>query len=318
MGERFTVVGIGEALFDIFPESERLGGAPLNMALCAHQLAQVRGGRGVLASRIGQDELGQRLRDELTARGLTTDYIQTDPDRSTGKVYVDFDIEGNPTYEIVQHVAWDVIQYDPDIEDLAQGCQAVCFGTLAQRNAQTRHTIYRFLDHTRRAPILFDVNLRGETYDHSMIRRSCEQATIVKLNDQELPVIANLLGIVVEEEASSEGHVEGRTAGQSERKITLQIKAIINRFNLEALVARRAVPTARSCTPRRTCTKASLRTISPPPTPTRWARAMRVPRRSSWRVCFACPRKRSSTSPTTAAHTSPPSRARHPSCPRRS
>ncbi|MFA9477857.1 carbohydrate kinase [Phycisphaerales bacterium AB-hyl4] len=188
--ERFTIVGIGEALFDLFPESQRLGGAPLNVALHAHQLAQVRQGRGVPVSRVGQDELGQLLIDQVKERGVTTEFIQTDPDKPTGTVYVDFDADGQPTFDIVQNVAWDVLSFDFDLEDLARTCAAVAFGTLAQRDAQARNSIYRFLDTARQAVRLFDVNLRQNFYDARMLRRSCELATVLKLNEHELPAIA--------------------------------------------------------------------------------------------------------------------------------
>ena len=69
----FQIVGIGEALFDVFPDRRQLGGAPLNLTACAHQLLQPHGGRGVVVSRVGQDGLGREVRDALTERGLTTD-----------------------------------------------------------------------------------------------------------------------------------------------------------------------------------------------------------------------------------------------------
>lgn len=230
MGERFTVVGLGEALYDVFPTERRLGGAPLNVAVAADQLAQVRGGRGVPVSRVGQDDLGEQALAELQERGISTDYIQTDPDRATGRVYVDFDIEGQPSYEIVRDVAWDVIQFDPDLEDLAQRCEAVCFGTLAQRDAQSRNAIHRFLDTTRRATLLFDVNLRPPFYDHGILLRSCERATVVKLNQQELVTVADLMGI-------------------TETGPEAQIKAMIERFDLEAVVLTRGVDGTQLHTP---------------------------------------------------------------------
>lgn len=228
--ERFTVVGIGEALFDIFPDRERLGGAPLNVALCADQLARAREGRGVLVSRAGQDELGDRMRDQLQKRGMSVDYLQSDPDRPTGRVYVDFDIEGNPTFQIVKDVAWDVIQFDFDIEDLAQRCEAACFGTLAQRDGQSRNAIHRFLDSTRRATLLFDVNLREGFHDYGVIHRSCQRATIVKLNDQELPIVAGVLGL----------GTGGAGSGAEElAKLDAQAKALLKQYQLEAVVLTR-------------------------------------------------------------------------------
>lgn len=195
MPNRFTIVGIGEALFDILPDAQHAGGAPFNVAVHAHQLAKKHGGRGVIVSRVGQDPLGQEIIAQLKDRQMETSYIQTDPDLGTGRVYVQLDDHGQPTYDIIQNVAWDVIQFDPDLEELARRCDAICFGTLAQRHPQSRQTIYRFLAEARSAVKLLDVNLRGNFYEPATLRRSCEQATIIKLNEAELPVVRSLLGM---------------------------------------------------------------------------------------------------------------------------
>lgn len=195
---RFTIVGIGEALYDVFPQREVIGGAPLNAVVHAQQLGQPFDARGVLVSRVGQDAMGQRLLDELRDRGLSLDVMQTDPDNPTGRVYVDLDADGHPTYDIVEHVAWDVIQFDFDLEDLARQCHAICFGSLAQREGQSRNTIYRFLDLAPRQVKLFDVNLRPPYFDRNVLERSCERASIVKLNSDELPVVMRTLRLPAE------------------------------------------------------------------------------------------------------------------------
>lgn len=197
MKARFCIVGLGEALFDLFPDAAILGGAPLNAAVHAHQLAQRRGGEAAVVSRVGQDRLGQQVFDELNQRGVNTSWLQSDPDHDTGKVYVSFDERGEPCYEIVRNVAWDWLQFDPDLEDLARRCEAVCFGTLAQREAQSRNTVYRFLESASRAVRLFDVNLRQKFFDAAILRRSCELASVLKLNRAELPAVAQLLGVHV-------------------------------------------------------------------------------------------------------------------------
>ncbi len=195
MPPRFTIVGLGEALFDLFPDRQILGGAPLNVAVHAHQLGGIVGGRGLVVSRVGQDDLGNLLLDDLRGRNMTTDYVQTDPDHPTGRVYVSFNDDGSHGFEIVRNVAWDWLQFDPDMESLAVACDAVCFGSLAQRDAQSRNTIYRFLNAARRAVRLFDVNLRQDYFSRDVLTRSCELATAVKLNDEELPVVARLLNL---------------------------------------------------------------------------------------------------------------------------
>lgn len=225
---QFTIVGLGEALFDVFPDRQVLGGAPLNVAVHAHQLASAGGesprGRGVVVSRVGQDDLGDLVLQELRQRGMTTDFVQTDPDRDTGTVYVDMDASGGHSFRIVRDVAWDVLQYDFDIEDLAKRCDAVAFGTLAQRDGQTRNTIYRFLEDAKRAVKLFDVNLRQRYYDQRIIQRSCELSDIVKLNEHELPIICEQVGLA----GAGRGEVNetDRKAEALRKKFSLDLVAL--------------------------------------------------------------------------------------------
>jgi fructokinase len=220
-----TIVGLGEALFDLFPDREVLGGAPLNVAVHAHQLAEVLGGRGVVVSRIGQDDLGRQLLADVTGRKMTAEYIQTDPDHPTGRVYVGFDDRGEPSFDIVRGVAWDWLQFDPDLEALAASCQAVCFGSLAQREAQARNTIYRFLTAAKEAVRLFDVNLRQQYFDRQILEKSFALATAIKLNDQELPVVARTVGL---------GEIAGGDEGLDQGA-----KLLVKRFGVKLLALTR-------------------------------------------------------------------------------
>ncbi|MEM6334159.1 MAG: PfkB family carbohydrate kinase [Planctomycetota bacterium] len=197
---RFTVVGLGEALFDIFGTEQRLGGAPLNVAVHAHALAAPHGGRAVCVSRVGQDPLGDQLLATLAERDLDTAVLQTDPDRPTGRVYVTTDGQGSPAYDIPPNQAWDVLQPDPDLDDLAQTTSALTFGSLAQRDPQSRSTIRRFVEQSRHAIRLFDVNLRLDFYDRSILEWSLENASIVKLNDEELDAVCHTVRITADAE----------------------------------------------------------------------------------------------------------------------
>jgi fructokinase len=195
MATPFSIVGIGEALFDLVGSEQHPGGAPMNVAIHAHQLGRAHGGQGVLVSRVGQDDLGERIAQLLAGLGMTTDYLQSDPDHPTGRVYVETGADGEPRYEIIENTAWDLLQYDPDMDPLALACQGVCFGSLAQRHAQSRNTIYRFLDTSRARYKMFDVNLREPFYDRQHVTRSCELATVVKLNAGELQTLDGLLNL---------------------------------------------------------------------------------------------------------------------------
>lgn len=190
----FTIVGLGEALYDLYPRTQQLGGAALNVAVHAHQLAHPVGGRGILVSRVGQDDPGRQLIAELHHRGLNTDMIQTDPDHETGTVLVHPNHSGEVEYQIAPDAAWDWLQFDPDVEALAQKCDAVCFGSLAQRCGQSRSAIQRFLSAARRAVKVFDLNLRDNP-DHAILQRSCEFATIVKGNIREISTLGDILGL---------------------------------------------------------------------------------------------------------------------------
>ena len=215
-----VIVGLGEALFDLLPSGRVLGGAPLNVAWHTHALLRGGTGQGVVASRLGSDELGDEIVAELASRGMATDYLQRDADHPTGTVNVTLR-DGQPTFEIVADVAWDYMEFTSRWSGLAGRATAVCFGTLAQRSAQSRATIEAFLDAAPGAVRLFDVNLRQQFFDRTLLEASCQQATIVKLNEEELPVLTKLLGL-------------------SARAPADQLKQLQSRFGLDAVVFTRA------------------------------------------------------------------------------
>lgn len=195
MSDSFLIVGAGEALFDIIRGNAILGGAPLNVAVHAQQLSAKLGGRAAMLTRVGQDDLGQRVIQELTRFGVDTSAIQTDPDKKTGRVFVNLDDHGKPSYEIVQDVAWDWLQYDPDLDSLARRCDAIAFGSLAQRNTQSRFALHRVLESAKQAVRLFDVNLRQHYHSRDILETSLQLSTALKLNTGELPTVCQALGI---------------------------------------------------------------------------------------------------------------------------
>lgn len=194
MNSAFTIVGLGESLFDVFPDRAVLGGAPLNVAYHAHQLCSANGGRGVVASRAGTDDLGRRLLDELRTRNLTTEFVQIDTAHPTGRVDITLR-HGEPTYDFLADVAWDHLEWTPDWQRLAETCDAVVFGTLAQRCPTSRATVQRFVESAKQAVRLFDVNLRVTFFDADSLRRGTELATAIKLNENELPIVLRLLNL---------------------------------------------------------------------------------------------------------------------------
>jgi fructokinase len=207
LGVAVTIVGIGEALFDIFPEGARkLGGAPLNFAVHANQLARGFGGRGMAVSRVGTDDLGDDVIAALSATGMDTRYIQRDPAHPTGQVLVGLSATGQPEYSIETGAAWDFLRFEDGLTELAENCDAVCFGSLAQRSPQSRESIRLFLELAKDAIRLFDVNLRQNWYDFSALIDSCNLATAIKLNIDELDKLVDLFGLPRDEGVQSFFH----------------------------------------------------------------------------------------------------------------
>ncbi|MCG2660065.1 MAG: carbohydrate kinase [Kiritimatiellae bacterium] len=198
-GKRFVVAGVGEALWDILPAGSRVGGAPANFAYHAAIL----GAESHVVSAVGDDALGCELRNFLEAQGLYTRTLSVIPSAPTGTVSVSLAQDGKPRYHVADDSAWDKITFGEQEESLAGRLDAVCFGTLAQRSKTSRAAIRRFLTLTRPGCLrILDVNLRGEYFDGDLIGASIKLANILKLNDEELPVMCRLLGVPGDENAA--------------------------------------------------------------------------------------------------------------------
>ena len=182
------VVGIGEALFDCLPEGRKLGGAPANFAYHVSQF----GLNGCAISAIGDDELGEEIIEKFEAVGLN--HILPVVEQPTGTVKVTLDDKGVPQYEICLGVAWDNIPLTDEMLQVARQARAICFGSLAQRSEVSRKTIQAFLDAAPAVALrVFDINLRQQWYTAEVIAESLHRANILKINDEELDVVATML-----------------------------------------------------------------------------------------------------------------------------
>lgn len=189
--EPHLVLGLGELLWDVLPEGPRLGGAPANFSVMTARL----GNHTVLLSRIGRDDLGRRALDTLQPLPVDTSFVETDPDHGTGRVTVSFEA-GQPQYTIHQAAAWDFMELTDEWLRLAERADALCFGSLAQRGPESRQTIQTLAAQTSSKCVrIFDVNLRAPFYSSEVIQESLELATVVKMNDEEVPLVLRLLGL---------------------------------------------------------------------------------------------------------------------------
>lgn len=183
------VVGLGEILWDVFPERKILGGAPANFAYHVSQF----GFNGYAVSAIGEDLLGKEILSSLEDKKLN--YLIETTDFPTGTVQVTLDKSGVPQYEICENVAWDNIPFTPRTENLAKNTQTVCFGSLAQRSPVSRETIRKFIAAMPQDSLkIFDINLRLEYYTKEIIEESLQMANMMKINDEEVLKVATLFG----------------------------------------------------------------------------------------------------------------------------
>jgi fructokinase len=183
------VLALGEILWDLLPAGKQLGGAPANFAYHAAQL----GCDTRTVSAVGDDDLGREITARLQAVNLDTGQITTDRGHPTGTVSVTL-TAGQPSYTIHENVAWDFLPCTPALLDLAARADCICFGTLAQRSETSRATIRNVLSHSRPGALrIFDINLRQRYYSREIIEEYLALATVLKINDDELPAIAAFL-----------------------------------------------------------------------------------------------------------------------------
>lgn len=159
MAEKRAIVGIGELLLESSTDGDYTGGLAGLAAIHAAKL----GHPGIAISRLGQDSAGSQILQALQEAGVNTEHIQSDPDLATGR-RVKRTIAGRNSVSLDSRAAFDNLQWDFDLEDVAQRTEAVIFGTLARRHGQARTTMDRYLAECRSAIRVFDITNRdGDT-----------------------------------------------------------------------------------------------------------------------------------------------------------
>ncbi len=204
-----TVVVFGEVLADVFPDRTVLGGAPFNVACHLKALGQ----NPILITRLGDDALREQVTQAMTAKGMDSLGVQFDKRNPTGQVRVHLE-NGGHRFEILPQQAYDFIH--PGVvrmTSLLVHPVMMYFGTLAQRHYISRRALKTLL-RSNRAPRFLDINLRAPWYDKRTLQQSLQLAHIVKLNDEELALLAKMFDL----EASSASE---------------QAKSLLDRFDLQ-------------------------------------------------------------------------------------
>lgn len=186
--KQLNVAGIGEVVWDIFPGHRTLGGAPYNYAFHCAQLSAC----AAIVSGIGSDPLGEDFLEVAAGKRLDVSCVQRESGFSTGQVSVTLS-DGTPSYAVCPGAAWDHLQQTTELFALAKRMGAVCFGTLGQRNEQSRSTIQAFVKACPETAVkILDINLRQNFFSREVIQSSLELANILKISDEELPVLKEM------------------------------------------------------------------------------------------------------------------------------
>ncbi|TVQ08630.1 MAG: carbohydrate kinase [Balneolaceae bacterium] len=184
------IIGIGELLWDVFPDERRPGGAPANVVY--HTGAM--GNDARLLSRVGNDEAGKEITAFLRKRGINTSWLQKDPRNDTGTVNVKF-TNREPSYTITENVAWDAMELTSPWKKACADADAFCFGTLAQRSEQSRKTIRALIESLPESALrILDINFRAPWYNREIVDWSIHHCDLIKLNRDEFDGIGHMYG----------------------------------------------------------------------------------------------------------------------------
>lgn len=185
------IIALGELLWDCFSQGRQIGGAAGNFVYHATQA----GADALLISSVGQDKAGDALVHELTRLGVAH-YIQRSALYPTGTVEVTLDKRGVPHYDIIGPVAWDDLQSDVTLINHIRTADVVYFGSLVQRYGPNQRLLRHLVGYIApQAKILVDINLRTGHYTPATVSFCLRHGHILKLNDEELPLVADMFGL---------------------------------------------------------------------------------------------------------------------------
>lgn len=189
-----NILSIGELLWDIFPDKKILGGAPANFVFHARQF----GSDATLFTALGNDKQGLDLEKTAAKAGIIMQSSRVS--HPTGTAEIILNNEQVPTYKLNDNCAWDHIPLTNNLKIFATKADLIVFGTIAQRNFESRNTIKKALKLSKpSSKILFDINLRLNFYTKEIIEESLSAANYLKLNDEEESVLQNLFNKNIEQ-----------------------------------------------------------------------------------------------------------------------
>ncbi len=186
-----SVLAFGELVWDIYPDSQILGGAPTNLVFRLNSFSH----EAHLLTRVGDDQLGHEAIKKVAELGISTENIQRDNVFPTGTVNVVIDSEGQPDYNIQRDVAYDHIELSSDVLRLIKQTRCICFGTLVQRYGISKNTLREIIHESKGSIKFLDLKLRKNCYTGIILESSLNFADILRLKESELYSLKRELGL---------------------------------------------------------------------------------------------------------------------------
>lgn len=178
-----NVLSFGEIVWDIYPDKEYVGGAPLNFA--AH-LAKHKH-HVCMASSVGNDLLGRKSLDFMDRCDVFNRHVYQDEYRSTGTCTVTLTENGIPRFDLAENVAYDDIPLSQVMEDY----NLLYFGTLALRSEKNREELTSFIREKKIRHVFVDLNIRSPFYSKESVMFAISEATILKMSSEDLGAISS-------------------------------------------------------------------------------------------------------------------------------
>jgi fructokinase len=183
-----VVWSVGEVLWDVFPDQERLGGAPLNFSANLQRL----GDQATLLSAVGRDERGRRALEQMRSLGLSTAGVREVQDLPTGTATVRRGADGEPEYVIPRPAAFDRLTVDEATDANSEGVDWLYFGTLLNMQPEMERLTTELVQRLKPARAFYDMNLRAGQWNLALVQRLSHLASVLKLNESEAKTLFDL------------------------------------------------------------------------------------------------------------------------------
>lgn len=186
------MLSFGEILWDVFPQEEHLGGAPLNFSAAMQRL----GDPVLLLTAVGSDLRGECALKRMRAMGLSTELVQVIPGEPTGTAIVTKDPSGNAAFVIQRPAAFDLLSYDEPLISRVTSLHPewIYFGTLTQTRTSNEAMLQQMVPRIPGVRCYYDMNLREGHWNLPLVQRLSTLATVIKLNESEAETLFRLTG----------------------------------------------------------------------------------------------------------------------------